>query len=96
MIKSLSRKPGFALAALVVAVATAAPAVSAQEELEEVVVTGSRIPVDANAISSVPFRRYLRKTSVTRVKSTLLISLPISPRLFLRLPQRTHQLELIA
>ena len=56
MIKSLSRKPGFALAALVVAVATAAPAVSAQEELEEVVVTGSRIPVDANAISSVPIQ----------------------------------------
>ena len=41
MIKSLSRKPGFALAALAVAVATAAPTVSAQEELEEVIVTGS-------------------------------------------------------
>ncbi|HCG95024.1 MAG TPA: outer membrane cobalamin receptor protein [Halieaceae bacterium] len=53
MIKSLSRKPGFALA---VAVATAAPAVSAQEELEEVIVTGSRIPVDSNAISSVPIQ----------------------------------------
>ena len=56
MIKSLSRKPGFALAALAVAVATAAPAVSAQEQLEEVIVTGSRIPVDSNAISSVPIQ----------------------------------------
>ena len=56
MIKSLSRKPGFALAALAVAVATAAPAVSAQEELEEVIVTGSRIPVDSNAVSSVPIQ----------------------------------------
>ena len=56
MIKSFSRKPGFALAALAVAVATAAPAVSAQEELEEVIVTGSRIPVDSNAISSVPIQ----------------------------------------
>jgi iron complex outermembrane receptor protein len=56
MIKSLSRKPGFALAALAVAVATAAPAVSAQEKLEEVIVTGSRIPVDSNAISSVPIQ----------------------------------------
>jgi hypothetical protein len=56
MNKSFSRKPGFALAALAVAVATAAPAVSAQEELEEVIVTGSRIPVDSNAISSVPIQ----------------------------------------
>ena len=56
MIKSLSRKPGFALAALAVAVATAAPAASAQEELEEVIVTGSRIPVDSNAVSSVPIQ----------------------------------------
>jgi len=56
MIKSLSRKPGFALAALAVAVATAAPAVVAQEELEEVIVTGSRIPVDSNAVSSVPIQ----------------------------------------
>ena len=56
MIKSLSRKPGFALAALAVAVATAAPAVSAEEKLEEVIVTGSRIPVDSNAISSVPIQ----------------------------------------
>ena len=56
MIKSLSRKPRFALAALAVAVATAAPAVSAQEELEEVIVTGSRIPVDSNAVSSVPIQ----------------------------------------
>jgi len=54
MIKSLSRGPGFALAALTVAVATASPAVSAQDALEEVIVTGSRIPVDANSISSVP------------------------------------------
>jgi len=54
MIKSLSRGPGFALAALTVAVATASPVVSAQEGLEEVIVTGSRIPVDANSISSVP------------------------------------------
>ncbi len=56
MIKSLSRKPGFALAALAVAVATVSPAVSAQEELEEVIVTGSRIPVDSNAVSSVPIQ----------------------------------------
>ena len=54
MIKSLSRGPGFALAALTVAVATASPVVSAQDALEEVIVTGSRIPVDANSISSVP------------------------------------------
>ena len=54
MIKSLSSKPGFALAALAVAVATAAPGVSAQDQLEEVLVTGSRIPVNVNAISSVP------------------------------------------
>ena len=56
MIKSLSRKPGFALAAMAVAVATAAPAVVAQEKLEEVIVTGSRIPVDSNAVSSVPIQ----------------------------------------
>ena len=56
MNKSFSRKPGFALAALAVAVATAAPALSAQEELEVVIVTGSRIPVDSNAISSVPIQ----------------------------------------
>ena len=54
MIKSLSSKPGFALAALAVAVATAAPGVSAQDQLEEILVTGSRIPVNVNAISSVP------------------------------------------
>ena len=53
MIKSLFIKPGFALAALAVAVATAAPLASAQQ-LEEILVTGSRIPVDINAISSVP------------------------------------------
>lgn len=52
--KSLSKRPSFLLAAMAVAVSTAAPAVTAQEELEEVIVTGSRIPVDANAISSVP------------------------------------------
>ena len=56
MNKSFSRKPGFASAVLIVAVATAAPAVSAQEDLEEVIVTGSRIPVDSNAISSVPIQ----------------------------------------
>ena len=91
MIKSLSRKPGFALAALAVAVATAAPAVSAQEKLEEVIVTGSRIPVDSNAVSSVPIQAYLRRTSVTRVKSTLPILSLISPRLSLPSLQRTHQ-----
>ena len=56
MFESFSRKPGFALAAMAVAVATAAPVVSAQDELEEIIVTGSRIPVDVNAISSVPIQ----------------------------------------
>ena len=54
MIKSLSKKPSFALAAMAVAVATAAPSAFSQEEIEEVVVTGSRIPVNTNTISSVP------------------------------------------
>ena len=53
MIKSLSKKPSFALAAMAVAVATAAPSAFSQEEIEEVVVTGSRIPVNTNTISSV-------------------------------------------
>ena len=44
----------FTLAAMAVAVATATPQVIAQQELEEVIVTGSRIPVDANAVSSGP------------------------------------------
>ena len=56
MFESFSRKPGFALAAMAVAVATAAPVVSAQDELEEIIVTGSRIPVDVNTISSVPIQ----------------------------------------
>ena len=48
--------PRFTLAAMAVAVATATPQVSAQEELEEVIVTGSRIPVDTNTVSSVPIQ----------------------------------------
>ena len=48
--------PRFTLAAMAVAVATAIPQVSAQEELEEVIVTGSRIPLDTNAVSSVPIQ----------------------------------------
>ena len=39
---------------MAVAVATAAPSAFSQEEIEEVVVTGSRIPVNTNTISSVP------------------------------------------
>ena len=54
MIKSLSKKPSFAVAAMAIAVATAAPSAFSQEEIEEVVVTGSRIPVNTNTISSVP------------------------------------------
>ncbi|MEC8633743.1 MAG: hypothetical protein VXX89_03860, partial [Pseudomonadota bacterium] len=56
MFESFSRKPGFALAAMAVTVALASPVVSAQEALEEIIVTGSRIPVDVNSISSVPLQ----------------------------------------
>ena len=80
MIKSLSKKPSFALAAMAVAVATAAPSAFSHEEIEEVVVTGSRIPVNTNTISSVPFSQSPKRTSATRVRSTLLISSPISLR----------------
>ena len=63
MIKSLSRKPGFALAAMEVEVATAAPGGVDQEELEEVIVTGYRIHVDYNGVSSVSIQAVTEEDS---------------------------------